>query len=268
MLQNVFLKTLRDRRRSLIGWTIGLIAYSIFILAFFPTIRDSAGDFEDILESIPPALRAISGRDVVDIASPVGYLNTQVFNLMAPLLLLVFAIGFGARTVAGEEQEGTLELVLAAPIPRWRLVTEKFAAMLAGTVVLGVVLWVGLAMGAQLVDMDLAVTRIAGAVLSAVLLALVYGSVALAVGCLTAKRSIAVSVAVVLAVAAYLIDAFAPLVDSIDAVKGLSPFYYYGTSRTLSSGIDPVDAAVLVFLTLVLLGVALVAFDRRDARIA
>lgn len=48
--------------------------------------------------------------------SPEGYLNGQYFNLLAPLLLLIFAIGFGARTLAGEEREGTLELVLATPV--------------------------------------------------------------------------------------------------------------------------------------------------------
>lgn len=48
--------------------------------------------------------------------SPEGYLNGQYFNLLATLLLLIFAIGFGARTLAGEEREGTLELVLATPV--------------------------------------------------------------------------------------------------------------------------------------------------------
>lgn len=41
MLRNVFLKTLRDHRRSLIGWAIGLTAFTVFVLAFYPTVRES-----------------------------------------------------------------------------------------------------------------------------------------------------------------------------------------------------------------------------------
>jgi ABC-2 type transport system permease protein len=265
MLRNVFLKTLRDRRRSLLGWTIGLTAFSLFVLAFYPTIRQSGAQFNELLRTLPPALRAISGR-VADL-SPAGYLNGQYFNLLAPLLLLIFAIGFGARTLAGEERDGTLELVLAAPVPRWRIVTEKFAALTAGTAVVGLVMVVVLAVGAPAFNIDVPVSHLAQAVLSAVLLALVFGSIALAAGALTAKPSLAGAVAGVLAVASYLINAFAPLSDAVDAVKGLSPFHYYSAADPVRNGADPLHVAFLAFLTFVFFSVALVAFDRRDVRI-
>ena len=262
MLRNVFLKTLRDHRRSLIGWTIGLTAFTVFILAFYPTVRQSGDQFNELLRTLPPALRAISGR-VADL-SPEGYLNGQYFNLLAPLLLLIFAIGFGARTLAGEEREGTLELVMAAPVPRWRLVADKFAAMAVGTAFIGVVMVLVLAVGTPSFDIDVAVERLVQAVLSAVLLALVFGSLALAGGAITGKRSVGAAVAVVLAVNSYLINAFAPLDDTVDAIKGLSPFYYYIAADPLRNGADPLHLLFLAFLTFVFFSVALIAFDRRD----
>jgi ABC-2 type transport system permease protein len=95
---------------------------------------------------------------------------------LAPLLLLIFAIGVGARTLAGEEREGTLELVLATPVPRWRLVPETFAALAVGTALIGVVMVIVLAVGTPPFGIDVAVGRLVQAVLSAVLLALVFGS--------------------------------------------------------------------------------------------
>jgi ABC-2 type transport system permease protein len=262
MLRTVFLKTLRDHRRSLIGWTIGLTAFTVFVLAFYPTVRESGDQFNELLRTLPPALRALSGR-VADL-SPAGYLNGQYFNLLAPLLLLIFAIGFGARTLAGEERDGTLELVMAAPVPRWRLVAEKFAAMVAGTAMIGAVMVVVLAVGTPAFDIDVPVGRLVQAVLSAVLLALVFGSLALAAGAITGRRSIAAAVAVVLAVNAYLIDAFAPLADAVDSVKAASPFYYYGAADPVRNGADPLHLLFLAFLTFVFFSVALVTFDRRD----
>ncbi|MGH2678494.1 MAG: ABC transporter permease subunit [Actinomycetota bacterium] len=265
MLRNVFLKTLRDHRRSLIGWAIGLTAFTLFILAFYPTIRQSGGQFRELLRTLPPALRAISGR-VADF-TPEGYLNGQFFNLLAPLLLLIFAIGFGARTLAGEERDGTLELVMAAPVPRWRIVTDKFLAMAVGTIIIGLIMLIVLALGAPAFDLDVDMARLTGMVLSAVLLAVAFGALALATGALTGRRSVAASVAVVLAVTSYLINAFAPLSDSVDAFKGLSPFFYYNSADPLRNGADPLHLLFLAFLGLVFFGLALLAFDRRDVRV-
>jgi ABC-2 type transport system permease protein len=264
MLRNVFLKTLRDHRRSLIGWAIGLTVFTVFILAFYPTIRQSGGQFRELLRTLPPELRALSGR-VADF-SPTGYLNGQFFNLLAPLLLLIFAIGFGARTLAGEERDGTLELVMAAPIARWRIVTDKFLAMAVGTALIGLIMLVALALGTPAFDLDVDTGRLTQTVLSAVLLAVAFGAIALTAGALTGRRSVASAVAVVLAVNSYLINAFAPISDAVDAFKGLSPFYYYNSADPLRNGADPLHLLFLALLGLVFFGVALLGFDRRDAR--
>jgi beta-exotoxin I transport system permease protein len=262
MLRNVFLKTLRDHRRSLVGWAIGLTAFTVFVLAFYPTLQESGAQFNRLLRTLPPALRALSGR-VADL-SPAGYLNGQYFNLLAPLLLLIFAIGFGARTLAGEEREGTLELVVASPVPRWRIVAEKFAAMTTGTALLGMVMVIVLVLGTRGFDIDVPVDHLIQAVLGAVLLAVAFGSVALAGAAVTGKRSVGGAVAGVLAVNAYLINAFAPLSDAVDSVKGLSPFYYYSAADPVRNGADPLHLLFLAFLTFVFFSVSLIAFDRRD----
>jgi ABC-2 type transport system permease protein len=263
MLRNVFLKTLRDRRRSLIGWTIGLASTVAFVSAFYPTIRGSAADFEELIETIPEELLAVTGR-TADIATPEGYLNSQLFNLLIPLLLLVFTIAFGSRTVAGEEQRGLLELVLAAPLPRWRLVAEKFAALAAGTLFLGMVLWATLALAGRPAGLDVERGRLAQAVLSAVLLALVFGTLALALGCATGRRALASGITSAVAAAAYLVDAFAPFTDSLDAAKGFSPFYYYNSADPLRNGADPAHLAFLGLLVFAFAAIALITFDRRD----
>ena len=40
---------------------------------------------------------------------------------MVPLLLLIAAIGAGAGAIAGEEERGTLDLLLSLPVSRRRL---------------------------------------------------------------------------------------------------------------------------------------------------
>ena len=46
---------------------------------------------------------------------------------MLPLLLLVYAIGAGSRAIAGEEESGTLDLLLAHPLSRRRSLPRSSA---------------------------------------------------------------------------------------------------------------------------------------------
>ena len=160
MLRNIVLKTLHDRRRSLLFWGIGFILLGAIMIAFFPVIRD-APFISEYLESFPEEFLALFAGEVTDYTSPEGFLNGELFFLMYPLLLLIYAIGFGSGAIAGEEERGTLDLLLYNPINRWRLVLEKFIAMLICILLLVVVFWAALAIGGAIIDMGLNLLRLA-----------------------------------------------------------------------------------------------------------
>jgi ABC-type transport system involved in multi-copper enzyme maturation permease subunit len=63
---------------------------------------------------------------------------------LAPLLFLIFAIGQGSGAIAGEEERGTLDLLLANPRSRVRIVLEKFGALALMTLGLAAMMWAGL----------------------------------------------------------------------------------------------------------------------------
>jgi ABC-2 type transport system permease protein len=263
MLRNVFLKTLRDRRRSLLWWGLGLVGLTAITVGFWPTIEESGAELNQLIEDLPPALRNLAGGDL-DLTSPAGYLNGRVFAFLGPILFLVFAVAFGGRTLAGEEQEGNLELVLARPIPRWRVVAEKFGAMVVATFLLGVVLWASLALGALPVGLEIEAGPLAGATLMVVLLGLVFGALALLLGALTGRRALAIGVSTAVAVGTYLLDLYASISEAVEPFRGLSPFHYYDAAQPLRHGVDPVHVAFLVVVMLFLAGFSLLAFERRD----
>ena len=121
---------------------------------------------------------------------------------MVPLLLLVAAIGTGAGAIAGEEERGTLELLLANPISRTRAVLEKSAALVVEIIALGLVLWVALWIGKLSVGMDISAGNLAAATLAAVLLAVAYGALAVLIGAATGRRALAIGVTAAAGVAA------------------------------------------------------------------
>ena len=263
MLRNVFLKTLRDQRRSLMWWGIGLVALTSLTVAFYPAFRD-APEFEEIFERMPEALLKAFAGDFSDYTSPEGFLNSELFFFVVPLMFVIFAVAFGSGAIAGEEARGTLGLLLTSPTTRSQVVMQKFGAMAVSALALAVFLWVGLTAGAAIVDMDIGVWGMASATFSAALLGLAFGTFALALGCITGNRGLSLGVASATAIAAYFLNALVPLVDSLAPLQKLSPFYYYIGSDPLTNGLSLLHVTVLVGLTAIALGVALFSFERRD----
>ena len=140
MLRNVFTKTLWEMRRALLGWTIGITTVGIFYAAFYPAIRTP--EYEEMMETFAPELMEALG--FAAITTPAGYLGSTTFGLLGPILVIVFATGFGTRAIAGDEDSGKLDLLLAHPVSRWEIVAQRFGALIVASVGISLVLFVGL----------------------------------------------------------------------------------------------------------------------------
>lgn len=264
MLRSAFWKTLRDLRRTTCWWSLGIVALSAFMVAVYPSVRDNP-DLNKMVEDYPEALKAFFGLGQdVDYTSAVGYLNSELFSLMAPLLLLIAGIGAGARATAGEEERGTLDLLLANPISRRRLVAEKFAALVVQLTLLGAVLWLSLVVGCRVVGMHLSAVHLGAAATATVLLAVAFGAVALLLGAWLGSRSAAIGITAAAAVAAYLLSSLAEVVDFLKPLRGASPFYHYIAQDALRAGLGLDHVALLVALTIAASTGAVAAFSQRD----
>jgi ABC-2 type transport system permease protein len=265
MLRSIFLKTLRDYRKSSIWWTIGILLMVVYIVALFPTIQTSMRGYAEMAEQFPEALKAaFGGEQGWDLFNPAGYLRTYAFSMMIPLLFLILAGGVGSNAIAGEEEKGTLDLLLSNPVPRWQVLVEKFGAMVAYTTALASVTWLSMYLMALTVGMDIGAGNLAAGVFSVTLLALTFGTLALAIGAASGNRGLSTGVAVSLGIAAYVLYTMSAVVKSMRDYRLLSPWYYYAGSDPLKNGLDLGHAAVLFGLIMAFFAAALFVFRRRD----
>lgn len=251
---------LRQQRRSLAGWSFALAAVCAIYVGFYPAM--GGADLGDLVEDLPPGLVQALGYD--DIASAAGYLDSTVYSLLAPALLLVFAIGFGARVLAGEEENGTLELELTLPVDRRRVLLERFLAMALQLLVLAGVVVAVVSLMVLALDMDVAVGNVAAATLGLLLLALAMGTVSLGAGAAIGRKTIGLAAGAGLAVASFMANALAPLVEGGGWLENVSPFAWYLAGEPLRNGIDWAGFGGLLAITVVSLAVALPIFGRRD----
>jgi ABC-2 type transport system permease protein len=96
------------------------------------------------------------------------------------------------------------------------------------------------------------------------LLSLAFGAIALAVGCATGHRGLALGITGGYAAFAFVINALAPSVDALGWLRPLSPFRWYLDPDPLVSGIAVKNVAVLLAIIVVGYVVAGLTFERRD----
>ena len=262
MMGGLLGKALRDQRRGVIGWGIAVAAVVLMYAAFYPSIRDSAADLQSYIDNLPEAIRnVIAGEDY---ASPVGYLESEFFNTMGPLLLLIFAIGAGARSIAGEEEGGTLDLLLSTPVSRGHVVDTKAIAIVGAASVLAAIAATTIALVGPVFDLSVPLADLLGACALLALLALAFGGMAFAVGAATGRRHLADGVGGGLAVVAFIVNAVGPTVGWLDPLRPLSPFRWYQDPALLTGSPGVRNVLVLGGIAVVTFGVARLTFARRD----
>ena len=260
-LHSVFERTLHEQRRALVGWSLGMVALAATMLALYPTVHGNE-QFSKLIDSYPEAFKSFFG--VADYTSGPGYLRAEVFSFMAPLLLVILAVLWGSDLTAGEEERGTIDVLMANPVSRRRVVAEKWAALSVGVAVVATSLGVVIAVAGPAVSLHVGWGPLWASVVASGILALLLGSLALALGAATGRRGMARGVTAMVAVAAYLLSSLAGLVSWLRPVRWLSPWYHALGVDPMATGFRPFHLAVLVVLVAACAVAALVAFDRRD----
>jgi ABC-2 type transport system permease protein len=263
MLRNVFTKSIWDARRSLLGWAIAIAAVGAMYAAFWPSV-----DNPEMAKAIEAMPKSVMDALDYDMTSAAGYLRGSVYGILGPLLVAVFAIAGGTRAIAGDEEAGTLDLVLAHPVSRVRLALERFGAVAIGAVAVCLALFLALwavSGPAQLRGVSLSGLLAVNTQLA--LMGICFGALAFAIGAATGSRSMALWASAGVAVFAYVAKSILPQVDGLQWTRNLSPFYWALHDDPLNNGLQPGSALLLLAVSVLLVSIGTLAFTRRDLAI-
>lgn len=264
-LRDTFTRTLHDQLRPVAAWTVGSMLLVAFYMALYPSFGGT-DEIQRILDQMPPAFRALFAAEGLDLSSPEGYLNMELFSFVGPILLLAYTLSAGSGATAAEEERGTIDLLLSTPVTRRRVLLEKAAALGLLSAVIATGMWLGVGVGAVVGGVTVDLWRVGGALVAMLLMAVSFGAIALLLGALTGRRTVSMGVTAALALVAYVVNAMGSIVDWLEPWRPLSPFYAYVGLDPLTRGLQPQAVIALLALTLVATLGAVVAFDRRELR--
>jgi ABC-2 type transport system permease protein len=241
-----------------------LSGFQVALVAMASAFAES-GNFERLVSLVPAVLApAISpALTSFDRMLTIGY-----FDVLIVMLVVQWAIYVGTEP-AGEIESGLVDLVLARPVPRHRLVTRTLVVMMASTLVLALGMLAGMLLGLVMlapVDAPWPEARLVGLMIAHLtLVAWCFGAAALAAAGWARRRASALAVVSIAAVALYLVDFLGLWWSPAESLARFTPFFYFHGGMLLAGADDPArNLLVLGSLTLAASLTAYARFARRD----
>lgn len=258
----LLLQELRFRLGGIIGWSIGLALLPAMYVSVYPQIAGELSGLQDIMDlGIYQALGMSFGTFEEWVAS-------TVINVV-PIVLAIYVILDATGTLAGEEDDGRLELIVALPIPRWQIIGVK--ALAHGIALFIILVLVSLASTLVFLSIESQVETIITAgdlfvgLLYAWPLVMALGMIALFLGTVTPSRRLAALLAAAVMVTSYFGNNLAAQVSSLEAIQPLFLFYYYEfTAALFTDGPNTTGLITLLLIAAVAFLLAVFFFNRRD----
>jgi len=261
VLRSVYLKTLRDYRIAILGWGIGMGLVIISPMASVATLISTP--------QARAALVALAAQFAWN-AEPVatgtvgGYATFKIGIFI--FLVGVWPLLAASRMLRGEEDRGSLDVLLSMPRTRARVALEKLAALWTALLAIGMIAGVlaylgGVAFHGNFILLDGLLFGLDLALICAVI-----GCIALLISQFTHERGPAAGATGGLLIVFIVVDMVHRVVPNTEWVSRLSPIYYYNLSKPLipSYGTSVGGMLVLLGLAVVLSGAAVWLFVRRD----
>lgn len=262
----VYQKALYDRRWGLVAWMVTLWSLAVLVGSLYQVVGENPA-IADMLENLPESARLVIAA-APDLSTPAGFYDLEMFNFTLPLVVSIVVILQGVGAVAGEEQAGTLDLLLSVPISRRRTVAESFGAVATSSVLLASANAVGMLAAGRMFDLELTRAAVVEANVALALFGVAVGSGALAAGSWIGRRGRALGLVALGWLASYLVYAYSDLSAFLDSIKGLSLFYVYQGAHPVVNGLSARDAAALMAASLAFLGLGILGVNRRDLGVA
>jgi ABC-2 type transport system permease protein len=258
MLVSVFTKTTRDRWKGMIIASVSLALVLLMAMAVYR-------DFDlDIYAGLPDAFRSIMG--IPDGADAAGLAIGVMYGFYGAMTLAALALSMGAASVAGEERNGTIGLLLGNPKSRSHVLVSKAVSMVLLTGLGAFVLW-GAAHGvAAILDVSIAGMQVGAYAFHIFANALFWGFLAMAIGALTGNRGLASGGSAGLMVISFFVVGVFPLIEGWENVAKAFPWYYFDSSQPVVNGFDWGHLAVMLGGSAVLAAAAVVGVNRRDLK--
>ena len=239
-------------RRMLLAWF--LIAFWIFLFQIMVCgiVHDNekVKAFLQYIELLPGFVKTMIGGEALQLGNIAGLISIGYQEPFVLFLYMLFAVGVPTALLAGEVQNGNMELILSRPTTKTHVYICAGLITIAGMLALVLVMFLGTVVATNLYDFEQEVPLYAFfklAIFGGILASTVAGIALLAAACF--RRVIAISLTASFLVVNYLIAIASEWWPIMKPLTPFTIFYYVDPPFILGQSTWPIrDMAVLVTL--------------------
>ncbi|MDX2076512.1 MAG: ABC transporter permease subunit [bacterium] len=271
MTGTIFLETLRRSWKQMIYWGLGVGVLGIYIFSALPSSPEGYEEYIKVIEDMKPgALQLMGVSDISAIMTPEGFIGFAFFGYIL-LILGIFAVIAGLNVSAVDEDNGSMDVLLSLPVPRWQIIVEKILAYCVMGMGILAMAFISLVIGAQTATdrVNLPIEKYLTAIIGLAPGVILMITITAFIATVLRRRSTAAIAAGGFIVGSYFLNILAGLTnaDFTQNMRYLSFFSYFEATSILKSGISIGSALALVVISIVLVIGAVRMFENRDVSV-
>jgi ABC-2 type transport system permease protein len=263
-MTTTFVYALRRFRGQILGWGLALFLMGVMAVVRYDFMRDNQEAIQQLVHGSAGKFIGAFG-DPSKLTSPEGFLSLALFAYL-PLILGVFAVLAGSGLLVADEENGTLDLVLAHPVSRTALFLGRLLAFAAALLAILALSWLGFIMAMTWSELAVGWGAMALPFLSLLAVLSFFGSLALSLSMMLPSRRLAAMTAGMVLVVSYFLTTLARLDTSLETIARLSPIHYYQSGEAIT-GLNGRWFGGLLAVAVLFVVWAWWRFERRDIRV-
>jgi len=221
----------------------------------------------DLMESMPRAMKAIFGVGTLDLSKASGFYGVLFLYLV--LMATIHAAMMGANIISKEERDKTSEFLLVKPVSRTNIITSKLLATLANIIIFNLV-----TLGSSIVFVNLygkgekMTEDIIILMVGLFLLQLIFMSIGTAIAAINKKPAKAIGLSTGILMITFLLSIAIDMNSKIEPLKYLTPFKYFEAKNLMyGGGLEPVFVILSVGIVTVLSVATYYFYQQRDMNV-
>ncbi|MGD2250543.1 MAG: ABC transporter permease subunit [Candidatus Methanofastidiosia archaeon] len=258
----ILIKTLNEKKRGIIILGALLFGLSLYVMLIFPEMDQLMEGFDEMLDN--PAFKVFA-QSITSMSSIEGFLAIEVYQWGINFLLAGYAIFFAASFIAGEIEDKTIDVLLANPVSRTRILLEKYVALVIMVALVNIAVFAGVLAGAYYIGEDIDIAWVVYTHVLAMPFLLAMGSYSTLISAVLDDSRKAFSVGFGILIGSFIVDSVSLMSEKYADVGRFTLFYYFDAGKILvHHEINWNHTYILLAVAVVVLAIAVIWFRRRD----
>ena len=159
MSLKILTSNLKLGRWGILAWSGIVFLYALFVVYLYPVVSESSKEIMSYINSLPEFFTAGFGLEgkLTEMLSLEVFASVEFFSFW-PLLIGIYGI-FVCVGIAREMEQGTLDLLIAQPVSRYKVILAKFGVFIVSAFLIAVFSILGIMAGAATIDTPVNLAR-------------------------------------------------------------------------------------------------------------